>query len=649
MRHVFVSYKAEDRPRVRPLVEALTAEGLDVWWDVHLEGGANWRETISRHLDEAACVIVAWSEASVGPAGHFVQDEASRARRRGVYLPVAIDAVEAPLGFGQDHALKLIGWRGDPRDPRFQDVLAAARAMAAGEAKPRPVARAQARRPRPGWLPALSGLAVVGLIAALVVVGAPARLCEAAGWACPALGVAPPGSVAVLPFANLSGDPAQAYFSDGLTEELIATLARLPQLKVVARASAFRFRGSEEGAVAIGAKLGVAYLLDGSVRREGAVVRVSTQLIDAHSGYELWSHTYERDMRDIFAVQSGVAQAVAEAMKVQLHASDLAALGREGTLSPEAYDAYLRGRALLEAGGDEAVYRQALARFDAAIAADPRYAVAHAARASALVDIANRFLAPAAARQAYDDALASARRAADLAPDIPIVQAILAGAYTYARRDLAAAGVAFARARAGGGGDSSVLLGSGLFACERGDFRAGLPDLRRAVTLDPLDALPHAELGRALVAARLYEEAVASDRRALAISPTIGIVHAAMGDALALQGRLAEARAEYAFEPTTWARLTGEAIVLRRMGDRAGAGGALRALLAGGVESSAYQIAQVKAQWGDLDGAFAALDIALRLNDPGLLMIKVDPWLDPLRRDSRFAARLARAGFAGPV
>jgi len=309
MSDIFLSYKAEDRARVKPLADAFVAEGLSVWWDVHIEGGAAWRESIKRELEAAACVVVVWSANSVGPAGDFVRDEASHAKRRGVSLPVAIDAVEPPLGFGQQQVLGLIGWRGDRRDPRFADVLAAARAIVSGGPRPVPTARARkvGRPPLGGWRAAGLAAVVLALAAGAILVKAPARLCAAAGLSCG--GGAAPNSVAVLPFANLSGDAAQDYFSDGLSEELISTLARVKPLHVIARTSSFKFKGSKEDSATIGAKLGVAFLLDGSVRRDGELVRVSAQLADAKTGFERWSQTYDRDMKDIFAVQSGIAQA----------------------------------------------------------------------------------------------------------------------------------------------------------------------------------------------------------------------------------------------------------------------------------------------------------------------------------------------------
>jgi serine/threonine-protein kinase len=134
MSDVFVSYKAEDRARVRPLVAALEADGLTVWWDAQIQGGAAWRQSIQHELERAGCILVVWSKRSVGPEGEFVHDEASMARKRGVYLPVRIDAVEPPLGFGQTQALALTGWKGERSDPRYQALLGAARGMIGGEA-----------------------------------------------------------------------------------------------------------------------------------------------------------------------------------------------------------------------------------------------------------------------------------------------------------------------------------------------------------------------------------------------------------------------------------------------------------------------------------------------------------------------------------
>ena len=269
MSDVFVSYKAEDRARVLPLVEALEADGLSVWWDAHLGGGDEWRDSIQQHLDEAKCVIVIWSRRSIGPEGHFVRDEATRAQRRHAYLPVRIDKVDPPLGFGEPQAIPLSSWKGDRSDPRYQAVLAAARAIVSGGPRPHHV---HIERPGVSRRAVVAGGAVATVAAAT------------GGWLLLKPSEARANSIAVLPFANLSGDPAQAYFSDGMAEELRSALSRIAGLTVVARTSSEMLRDADAKVAA--RKLEVANVLTGSVRRSPSTIRVSAQLIDGENGMD---------------------------------------------------------------------------------------------------------------------------------------------------------------------------------------------------------------------------------------------------------------------------------------------------------------------------------------------------------------------------
>jgi len=204
---VFVSYKAEDRARVRPIVEALQADGLSVWWDAHIGAGEEWREAIAENLDKAKCIVVIWSKRSVGPEGRFVRDEAARAVKRHAYLPVTIDKVEPPLGFGETQCLPLSGWKGNREDARYLTLLDAARQVVSGQRVTRTSATRTSKEGVDRRL-VLAGGAAAGLAA----VGG-------AGWYLFNGSAANASSVAVLPFANLSGGPAQAYFIDGLAEE----------------------------------------------------------------------------------------------------------------------------------------------------------------------------------------------------------------------------------------------------------------------------------------------------------------------------------------------------------------------------------------------------------------------------------------------
>ncbi|MEA3060823.1 MAG: hypothetical protein QOJ94_604 [Sphingomonadales bacterium] len=457
-----------------------------------------------------------------------------------------------------------------------------------------------------------------------------------------ALPAAPRNSVAVLPFANLSGDPKQDYFSDGLSEEVLDALAHIRQLQVAARTSSFSFKDKGVDVATIAQRLGVAYVLDGSVRRDGNLIRVSASLIDTRTGFKTWSETYDRKLDDIFAVQQGIAAAVAQALQVQLGGGDVPRIASGGTSNTAAYDQYLRGRQLVDMSASEADWRQALAYFDAALAADPTYASAHASRAIALIALANAFLPADQLRPTHDQALASARRAVELAPDSADAQSTLAYTLVYANFDFAGAAAPFKRSLELGGGSADILIRYGLYACRTGKAQEGLEALRSAVNLDPLNPRAHKSLGLGLYAAHDFAGAVDAMRRALALSPKMTLAHSVIGDALMMRGDLAGAQAEYRLETVGWAKLTGLAVVAARSGRQDEARTLLGQLVRGFGDSNLYQQAEVQAQLGDLDGAVSTLKRAREAGDVGLYYIWIDPLLDPARGDPGFKALLDR-------
>ena len=292
---VFLSYSRADQQQARILARALEEAGLQVWWDTLIEGGAAFARTIEAALAASDAVVVLWSRNSV--ASDWVLDEAARGRDLKKLVPLSIDGTEPPMGFRQYQSIALTFPKGHIDPASMQAVMRAVLPLAGRE----PVPRTAMRPPSPDPLRR-------GLLAGGVVAAAAATATGVWGWRWRRGWFDPTpeaeGSVAVLPFENLSGDPKQAYFSDGLSEEVRATLARNRRLKVMAQASSARFRASDEGAVKIAAQLGVAFLLDGSVRWAGDTVRVAADLVDGRTGFSRWTQVFERRIDDVFAVQS---------------------------------------------------------------------------------------------------------------------------------------------------------------------------------------------------------------------------------------------------------------------------------------------------------------------------------------------------------
>ncbi len=457
-------------------------------------------------------------------------------------------------------------------------------------------------------------------------------------------------SIAVLPFVNMSGDPENEYFSDGLSEEVRATLARDARLRVMAQASTSQFRGQEADAVSIAARLGVAFLLDGSVRRSGDTLRIAADLIDGATGFSRWAQSFDRSNADVFAVQEEIAGAVAAALAAQVGAAPgpgPVAIG--GTRNPAAFDAFLRGRALYDLSADEESERAALAQFELAIATDPGYAAAHAARARALTTLANQYGAVEQHAAMHDQAIAAARRAIELAPELGEAHSTLGFILFQGRLDARAAREPFERSATLGAGESTVMARFAQYCARMGRDPEAVSAMQRALALDPLNPLIHRAVGSIEYAARRYEASIPALRRALDMNPRMSRAHASLGDALLNLGRIGEARAEYLLEPSADFRLAGLAIAEQRAGDPAKARSTLDEMVATQGDRVLYQQAQVLAQLGEIEAALSRLEQARGLGDAGLIYARNDPFLDPLRGDPRMQRLLADIGFEPPA
>jgi len=629
MADVFVSYKAEDRRRIEPLVRALESDGLSVWWDAHIGGGDHWRETILKNLQSAPCVLVVWSKRSIGTEGEFVQDEATRAKRLGSYLPVCIDKVNPPLGFGEMQALTLQGWKGNAADTRYEAVLDAIRHRLGHEAGGNRSERAKGVSRRSAMIAGATFAAVAG-------VG------TGTWWL--STEKAAPTSIAVLPFANLSGDPAQGYFSDGIAEELRSALARIAGLKVVARTSSEAVRNDDAKTAAH--KLDVANILTGSVRRSASVIRISTQLVDGRDGTERWSQDYDRPAGDALQIQSDIATRVASALALQLTPAVGGRLTAGGTSNAEAHDAFLKGLAFRMAEHTADNMNSAVALFDVAIRLDPHYAEAYALKAQALAELSSGFSSSGTEmRKLLADAQASADRALELSPNLPSAHTAL-GAVASSEINFAAAFNEFRDAAIAATGDPVALQSYGFFLGQIGFATEAHKIAKQLIVLDPLNARSYVPDAQAFYASRDFTHAVAASRKLLSLQPGAPPALALLGDALQNLHRFDEAREAYQQIPASdLFRLTSEGILDERLGNHAESKRALDAIQQTSGIAASYQLAQLHAERGESDLAFSALNDALALPDPGLITLLVDPFLDPIRSDPRFPTVRKRINF----
>lgn len=625
MSDVFISYKAEDRRRIEPLVEALEADGYSVWWDQHIGTGDEWRQTIERQLDEAKCVIVVWSKRSSGPEGQFVRDEASRAQQRRVYLPVTIDNVRIPLGFGENQATSLRGWRGDASDPRYQGVVAAMRRIAGG-----PPQRPSAAR-RPGMrLDRRAVLAGGAVAVAAAGAGAWALLRRE--------GQRGSDSIAVVPFDNLSSDPAQAYFAAGIAGEIRNTLTRIDGLKVAGSTSSDAVR--EDDAQTAARKLGVANILTGNVRQTPSMIRVTAELIDGETGLAKWSQNYDRAPGDVITIQTDIAQQVARALALAFSASARKALAAGETGNIAAQTLVFQARDLSYQFTVPA-FQQSLRLLDQAISLDRNYARAYAMKSFVANNLATETArTPDELARGRDQALQYARVALSIAPDLPIARSALGFGYSL-KLQLGESLREHGKALSLASGDSDVIRNYGYMMSNIGRAEEALRHVDQALALDPLNPGSHTAHLSVLLDARRYADVVSYSLKLKRESPELFRSRHLLGQALLMLGRTDEA--SVAFGPD----ITGEALVAARRGNRALALAKLAELKARDGEFANYHEARVHAQLGDRAAAFAALERAWEVRNSKLIELKVDPFLEPLRGDPRYAALVRKIGFPG--
>jgi serine/threonine-protein kinase len=444
-------------------------------------------------------------------------------------------------------------------------------------------------------------------------------------------------SIAVLPFDNLSEDKSNAYFAEGVQDEILTRLAKVADLKVISRTSTQRFKSAPTDLREIAKQLGVMNVLEGSVQKANDQVRVNVQLINAMSDAHLWADTFDRKLTDIFAVETEIAHTIADTLQAKLSGSEKMMMSKKPTANGEAYELYLKGRFFWNKRTPEDLTKS-VEYFNQAIAMDPNYALAYAGVADAYVLYPDYGLGTPA--EFNPKAKEMALKALSLEPSLGAPHAALGGVYTNMDRDFPKAIAEFERAIEL---DPNYATAHQWFTTPLGatlQFDRAIAEDKKAVELDPLSLIVNSDLAFNYVNAQRFDEAEAQARKTLEIDPGFHVARGYLGLALQFKGRLKEALPEFragASEPFSQG-LLGQACARAGLRDEA------QTILARLEEQartkfvSGYSIAMIRLALGDKDGAIAALETAAEQHASEILLLQSDPLFNDLRGDTRFEA-----------
>ena len=672
-RAVFLSYASEDADAAQRICAALRAAGIEVWFDrSELRGGDAWDNAIRKQIRSCALFIPVISiHTRARVEGYFrlewklaVDRSHLIAPERAFLLPIVIDDTregdalvpdkfrevqwtrlpggESPPAFIARVSLLLSRHDRAPPHPNPTGTVPMTGALSE-EVAPAPAAAhaAASSRLRLALLLTLTaGVIAVGYYAVdrFVLSGRSDSTRSAARSTSSAMS-APTAitesSIAVLPFLDMSEKHDQEYFSDGLAEELLDLLAKVPGLQVIARTSSFSFKGKSEDIPTIAKKLNVANILEGSVRKSGSHLRITTQLIRADSGVHIWSETYDRDQEDVFKIQEEIAGAVVDKLKLALLGSVPVSSAR--TSNAEVYNLFLQGRYFVAFDTADELLKS-IDCYRRAIALDAGYAPAWAGLSYAIFRQAANGVVPVEA--AFKEAMAAARKAAELDPTLADAYNMIGTIKMALDYDWSGAREAYDHALRLDPTNADVLFAAAHLTSSTGSIEETLSQSREALARDPLNLLYRRYMGRVLLFAGRYDEAEAMIRQVLDMNPSFPAAHYELGRIQLLRGQAAQAVAEFEAEQSTW-RPFGLPLGYHAQGRTADATAALAAQVKQAAGSE-FQLAETYAYFGDADKAFHWLDQSVRSHDPGIQWLRGNPFLKSLTADPRYAALLHR-------
>ena len=658
---VFLSYASQDADAARRIYDGLRAAGIEVWLDQsELRGGDAWDRRIRDQIRHCALfipVISGHSEARL--EGYFRREwKFAVERTRDIadeitfLLPVVIDDTPeqgacVPERFHEAQWTRLAG--GAPSEEFVEHV---SRLLSSPQDRLKPRVQAFHSRPTPAPARPAAGfksdsyrrkwllLAAVALAVMVAYIGIDHYVLQK-GTAPSAASFAPAKadrSIAVLPFADLSEKHDQEYFADGVAEEIIDLLTKVPELKVIGRASSFQFTGKAEDLRKIGTTLGAAYVVEGSVGRSAKQVRVTAQLIDTRDGTYRWSETYDRDVSDVLKVQEEVALAIVRALQLEVATTVLRG-SQSARPSADAYDAYLRGLHARDRF-DQRGFEEALAHFRRALQLQPSFSSAEEATASTLYYMAESTYLPP--ESGFNRARAAAEAALRLDSKSSVAHAVICVINTIFDWDWSAAARECTIATQISPNQPFVLHAAAVQHMALGQWKDAVASIEGAITNDPLDPAMYNIAARIYVRAGRIRDAETAVHRALQIAPTSAFNHHLLGITLLLQGRATEALAEMQQEKAPGAQALGLSLAYHALHRDRDADAALARLIAENGRDWAFSISEAYAFRAQKDPAFAWLDRAFAQRDEDLFSVKGAPLLKNLEGDPRYKAFLRK-------